>query len=126
MLNQLMCSHRSPNLEGHGSQTPRPANPTSQPKISESDQMIRMVMGQKNASDFAEWQAELIQPLHRTASCIEDEFLRPDFDQRAGSETIDSRRRRATAQKSDAKQIVRWLQHSRIPVSSADPLSNTL
>ena len=88
--------------------------------------MIRMVMGQKNASDFAEWQAELIQPLHRTASCIEDEFLRPDFDQRAGSETIDSRRRRSTAQKSDAKQIVRWLQHSRIPVSSADPLSNSL
>jgi hypothetical protein len=52
-----------------------------------------------------------MQPLHGAAPGIENEFLRADFDQRARPKALQTWRRRAGAEKGNAKRIVDSVRH---------------
>ena len=64
-----------------------------------------MVMGEKEAGNVPERNPELVQPLQRAASGIEQELLAACLDQRARAEPVEHGRRRAGAEKGYAKWI---------------------
>src|SRR5262245_41902638 len=111
VLHHLLRTFRSENRQRRTSFSPRPSNPTGQPQIGKSDDVIRMMMSQKNAGDIREGDAKLVQALHGATAGIENKLLPAGFYQRARTEPFHARRRRAAAQKRDAKNILRRVSH---------------
>jgi hypothetical protein len=67
---------------------PGPANPSSEPEIRKAYDMVGMMVGKKHSGNFAEGNPQLKQPLHGTATGIDDEFVGANFDESAGAETV--------------------------------------
>ena len=65
--------------------------------------MVGMMVRQKHPGDIAKWNSQLVKSLHSAAPGIEDELLFTDFDQRARTETLQARRRRAGAEQRNPK-----------------------
>jgi hypothetical protein len=70
-----------------------------------------MVVRQKYSRNIAERNPQLVNSLHGAPAGIDDEFFVANFYERAGSETIQSRGRRASPQQRNPKEISRWFHH---------------
>jgi hypothetical protein len=73
--------------------------------------MVGMMVGKKYSRNIAKRNPKLMQSLHGAATRVENELFLADFDQRARSKAVETRRRRAAAEKSYAKSIVRGFRH---------------
>jgi hypothetical protein len=116
-LHHLLCVHRAPYAQWRAPITPRTADPSGEPKIGKTDNVIGMMVGQEKAGDFAEWDPQLVQPLHRAAPGIEDEFFSPHFHERARAEAFEAWRRCAGTEQGYAKNVF-WIGHWPIPFTA--------
>src|SRR4030095_6767907 len=112
VLHHLLSSFRSPNRQRRVSFPPGPSNPTRQPKIGKPNDVIRMMMGQKNAGNIREGNPKLVQALHSAAAGIENKLLLPNFYERARTESFHTRRGCAAAKKGNPKNILERIGHS--------------
>lgn len=91
VLHHLLCASGAPDSERSSS----PYDPARQPKIGDTDDMIRVQMSQEQRSRCREWHLQLIQALDAASTAVKDQFLISGFNQNAGSEAVHNRPRGA-------------------------------
>jgi len=73
-------------------------------------------MRKKQSRNISERNPQLVDSLHGAPAGIDDELFVSNFDERAGSEAIQSWGWRSGPQKSNPKKISRWFHHELLPI----------
>ena len=63
MFGHLVCALWSPDLERNRAAAPWPADPAGEPEISETNDVVRVMMGEADACNVSEGYSQLVQPL---------------------------------------------------------------